>query len=390
MVLSSLLFVNFQNTLATEEDTWQTLQPLPEQLSGTAVTVDDKIYIFSSQEYTTRLFVYDPQSQTLTQAASMPTNRAGFGIAVVDHKIYTIGGSHYYPLSGGAKGGYPTNVTEAYDTQTVTWEAKQPTIDQSSQLIANTVNGKIYAIYSGGKFYGSTMTGTGSNIDAYHPETDIWTRISVLPQEVSDPTFASAVDEISDTSRSAVTIGEGKLQIYDTATDTWSTGATLPTFYKQSRLVATTGEHVPKQIYIVGGAVIHGLTYQDGVSAVFRYDLASDSWSRAADMPTARYSPPTAVVDDKIYALGGATKMDGAWIGNLTSAVEVYTPFGYGTVQPPASSNPTQKEPDQPAQPLPVVVVAVAIAVAVSTGLIVYHKRKTQTTSSKQTQLSAD
>jgi hypothetical protein len=126
------------------------------------------------------------------------------------------------------------------------------------------------------------------------------------------------------------------------------------------------------------------------VSAVFRYDLASDSWSRAADMPTARYSPPTAVVDDKIYALGGATKMDGAWIGNLTSAVEVYTPFGYGTVQPPASSNPTQKEPDQPAQPLPVVVVAVAIAVAVSTGLIVYHKRKTQTTSSKQTQLSAD
>ncbi len=41
-------------------------------------------------------------------------------------------------------------------------------------------------------------------------------------------------------------------------------------------------------------------------SAVFMYDPKTDSWSRAADMSIARGALTVEVVDDIIYAVGGA------------------------------------------------------------------------------------
>ncbi|MCW4029576.1 MAG: hypothetical protein NWE92_08015 [Candidatus Bathyarchaeota archaeon] len=374
----------------TEANTWQTLQPLPEPLAGPAVTVDDKIYIFYSWNYTTNLFVYYTQNQTLTQTASMPTYRTSFGIAVVDHKIYTIGGEQSYSLPSGAVGVYPTNVTEAYDTQTGTWETKQPTIDYSWRLVANTIDGKIYVMYSGARYYGSNMAGTGSNIDVYYPETDTWTRISALPQEVSDPLDSCAIDDkiyvLSDSRGNNVDMGEGKLHIFDTTTSNWSTGATLPTFYKHSRLVAISGEHAPKQICVVGGLmVLDGFAHYEGVNASFRYDPTTDSWNITADMPTARYETAVAVVEDKIYAIGGATELLGIGIGTLTGVVELYTPFGYGTVQPSASpSNSTSSQPITPEMTAIIAGVVVACMVIAATTILVRHRQHEKT--AKQTQ----
>ncbi len=328
--------------------------------------------------------MYDTQSQTLNETASMPTYRTSFGIAVVDHKIYTIGGQ-------GASGQGPTNINEVYDTRTGTWETKQPAIDYSSQLIANSVNGKIYAMYSGGRYDGSNMTGTGSNVDLYDPETDTWTRISALPQEVSYPRYSCAIDDtiyiVKDSTGDNVyipTIGEGKLHIYNTTTDTWSTGATLPTFYKDCRVVATIGEHAPKRIYLVGGAIWNPPNAPvfdfEAVNATFSYDPASDSWSRAADMPTARHSAAVAVVADKIYAIGGA--IQAYWLNpSQTGAVEVYTPFGYGTIQ--ASTSPSSNS-ESSQQVLPEATAVVAGAVIAGTGIaatiiLLYHRKRLKT-----------
>jgi N-acetylneuraminic acid mutarotase len=222
-------------------------------------------------------------------------------------------------------------------------------------MVANAVNGKIYAM-------------TYSYMDVYDPETDNWTRISALSQELVHPRCSCAIDDkiyVIEDSTAATTIGEGKLHIYDTTTKNWSTGATLPTFYKQSRMVATTGVHAPKQIYLVGGAIIHDIGDFDSVNATFSYDPVSDSWNSTADMPTARQSAAVAVVDDKIYAIGGATKPSESWIPTQTGAVEVYTPFGYGTVQasasPSNSPDPWLVFPDATA-----VIIGVAVGAAIA------------------------
>ena len=373
-MVSLMLLVNLQNiqaTGATVENSWETMQSLPYSLSGVAVPVGDKIYIFSnSQEYITRLFVYDTGSETLNETASMPTHRMSFGIAVVGQKIYTIGGQHYYPLPGGAVGGYPTNVTEAYDTQTGTWETKQSAIDCSSQLTANTINGKIYGVY---------FDGTGSTVDVYDPEADTWTRKSAIPSGVEVYEAKSCV--IAD-SIYLLQKEDGKMFVYDVKSGNWSTAAPLPTVYSSSRMVATIGEHAPKQIYVVGGAIVYGLGEFTSVSTVFRYDPASDSWSRATDMPTARHTAAVAVVDDKIYAIGGATEQPGPedpfWEPSQTGAVEVYTPFGYVTVQATASPSSSPESPQQPALPEATAVIAGAViagtVIAATTILVYRHK----------------
>jgi N-acetylneuraminic acid mutarotase len=300
MIVLACFMVNFQDVKAASENTWQTMQSLPEPLAGHAVVVDGKIYIFQAIDKNTCLFEYDPQNQTLTQKRSMPTHRTSYGLAVVDHKIYTIGGQG--PPEPG-----PTKVTEAYNTKTGIWETKQPAIDYSSSLTASTIGGKIYAMYGGGIFDGSTMISTGSNIDVYDPQTDTWTRKSSIPNGILGIRRHSCV---IDNKIFVLQDQEGaKMNVYNPTTNSWSSAASPPTVYSTSRMVATAGVYAPKQIYLVGGAIVHGLGNFTSVNAVFSYDPVSDSWSTAANMPTARSNCAVAVVNDKIYALGGTLNL---------------------------------------------------------------------------------
>lgn len=370
LIVASIFFVNCQNIQATQpaaENTWETLPSLPETLGGNyrnigiAVAVEEKIYIFCGAN----VFEYDTQTQNITQKTTMPTQRSGgYGLAVVGDKIYTIGGQ----VSGQGS----TNINEVYDTQTGIWETKQPAID-GAYFIANVVNGKIYAM-------------TSSNMDVYDPESDNWTRISALPQEVYAPDYSCAIDDkiyvIQDSSDVIIpdTVGEGKLQIYDTTTKNWTTGATLPTLYKSCSLVTTIGERAPKQIYIIGGYIPRSPVFDfEAVNATFTYDPVSDSWSRAADMPTARKSEALAVVDDKIYAIGGA--IQAYWLSpSQTGAVEVYTPFGYGTVEPSAlpsnCTDPWLVLPDAAAVIVGVAIGAVVAGVVIAVIVTIMNHRK--------------
>jgi N-acetylneuraminic acid mutarotase len=322
IVLASTFFINLQITNATEENTWQTLQPLPQPMSGPAVTVDDKIYIFHNNVH---LFEYDPQRQTLTQKPSMPTQRNNYGLAVVDNKIYIIGG----------QGSIAPN--EVYDTRTATWTTKQPAPDsleaKGGRLYANAVNNKIYILYSNSTSDSTWNLKHQPIMIIYDTESDNWTMETAPPTEIFGTEarlYTCAIDNkifvLQDREG-------GQMYVYDVKTGNWSTLASPSTVYERSRMVATTGRYAPKQIYLIGGAIEHGFADYEGVGVVFMYDLASDSWSRAADMPTARYDAAVAVIDDKIYALGGATGLspNEGWIANATSAIEVLTPFGYGS-----------------------------------------------------------
>lgn len=60
-----------------------------------------------------------------------------------------------------------------------------------------------------------------------------------------------------------------------------------------------------------------------GLFVTVKMSLAADgTWTRKADVPTARVCPSTCVVDGKIYAIGGATSIQGSYL----PTVEVYDP----------------------------------------------------------------
>ena len=126
-------------------------------------------------------------------------------------------------------------------------------------------------------------------------------------------------------------------QIYDPESDSWSLGAQFPINVDFPGVCSTTGVMSPKRIFLFGGTI--ELSRYSNVTQV--YDPESDTWTLGAPMPSPRGGVTTAVVNDRIYVLGG---MAITWGGSGLTANEQYTPFGYGTILPIVSIiTPTNK-----------------------------------------------
>ncbi|MBI3793842.1 MAG: hypothetical protein HY280_03815 [Nitrospinae bacterium] len=101
--------------------------------------------------------------------------------------------------------------------------------------------------------------------------------------------------------------------------DAWMPRASMPT----SRLFFGTAA-VNGVIYTIGGTF--DLNGSNGpYNTVEAYDTATNTWSTKAPMPTARYLFGTAVVNGIIYAIGGYTYNGGAGAYGVTT-VEAYDP----------------------------------------------------------------
>jgi uncharacterized repeat protein (TIGR01451 family) len=107
------------------------------------------------------------------------------------------------------------------------------------------------------------------------------------------------------------TSGNAELQIYDIATDTWSTGAPLPAGRYAYTAVALDGRY-----YVIGG---YTTSYQ---ASILAYDPLTDTWDTTlADMSIARRDAMSGVIGGKIYVISGRSSAS----GYLDSA-EVYDP----------------------------------------------------------------
>ena len=240
---------------------------------------------------------------TWTAKADMPTARTHLSTSVVDGKIYAIGGSPGPPWNA-------LSTVEVYDPATDTWTTRANMPTARWGLTTSAVDGRIYAIGgSGGK----------QRVEAYDPATDTWTRKSDMPTPRLDLGSCvvdgkiyviGGVDKGMGTALSAV-------EAYDPVTDTWTKKADMPL----GRAALSTSA-VDGKIYAIGGLSGDSGSYVK-VLPVGEYDPVTDTWTQKADMLTPRDSLSTAVVDRKIYAIGGATWP--SWIG--LSTVEMYDPL---------------------------------------------------------------
>jgi len=98
---------------------------------------------------------------------------------------------------------------------------------------------------------------------------------------------------------------------YDPATDTWIKKADMPTARASLSTSVVNGK-----IYAIGGG------WLDFLSTLEEYDPATDTWTKKADMPTAKKLVSTSAVNGKIYAIGGGTALG----ETVFSTVEEYDP----------------------------------------------------------------
>ena len=111
---------------------------------------------------------YDPASDSWTTKKPMPTARLSMAVSVVDGIIYVMGGQ-----SGP---GSWCNTVEAYDPVTDSWTKKASILTGRTHFSSAEVNGIIYAI--GG---GTTPSTILSTVEAYDPINDIWTTKMDMP-----------------------------------------------------------------------------------------------------------------------------------------------------------------------------------------------------------------
>jgi len=271
--------------------------PTARYIAGSAV-VDGKIYVIGGAPVrfgeTEAVEEYDPATDTWTRRADMPTARQGVRAAAVDGIIYAIGGCEI-------AGDRDSPTVEAYDPATDTWTPKtdMPTARTLSAIAV--VDERIYVI--GGVFGDEDVESHAlSAVEAYDPATDTWTKKADMPTARYYPA-ACVIDGRIYVFGGHTKWGGGPewsvstAEIYDPATDTWTQASDMP-----GNRCNHTASIVAGKMYIIGGNVWPEVLWSPVVDV---YDPATDTWTTAADFPTPRLDPTASVVDGKIYTIGG-------------------------------------------------------------------------------------
>jgi N-acetylneuraminic acid mutarotase len=241
--------------------------------------------------------------------APMPLTLYEHATAVHAGKIYVFGG--FVEV-----GPYATNAVNAYDPVTNEWTPKHriPATDVRTDFnttyTAHAIGDKIYVVV-GAKAFAQLQ----NKLFAYDPVTDQWSPRAARPTYRDN--FASvAANGLLYVIGGSGDIGNGPgtptsgfretkshVEIYDPATDSWSTGAPLPMALAQARACA-----VGDQIYVFEGTTDAGLE-----GAILSYDTMSNSWSAKAPMRTARYPGGfnCVTVDGTVYLLGSGPFIHG-------------------------------------------------------------------------------
>lgn len=288
---------------------------MPSAGSYEAAVVNGKIYVFGSKVN----YEYDPAADTWAVKTPMLTSRNWFSVAACEGKIYVFGGS---PVTEPPSEQPAVGLNEVYDPAIDTWETRTAMPTNRTGMEANAVNGKIYLM--GGTTDGSRVEGASTLNEVYDPATDSWTTATPMPYFAAE--IASvALDKKIYLIGGQDSLGWNRNQIYNTETDTWSEGAPIPFSTTQAHAGATTGVKAPKKIYVMGG--LEPKSFVEGLDHNFVYDIQTDTWSTGVSLPTARINPAVAVVDELVYVIAGVTELH-----ETTAVVELYTPFLFAAV----------------------------------------------------------
>lgn len=159
-------------------DTWTSRAnlPSPRAALGASLGSDGKIYVVGgislSESQTNTVYAYDPDTDTWTTRASMPTPRSYLAVTADSAgKIYAIGGIDF---SGQYCSGRCVAV-EAYDPDTDTWTTKANLPSGISQVGVTTYGNKIYIM---GSDFSTSNLGV---VEEYDTDINTWTTLENMP-----------------------------------------------------------------------------------------------------------------------------------------------------------------------------------------------------------------
>jgi N-acetylneuraminic acid mutarotase len=217
-----------------------------------------------------------------TRAVPLSRARADAGAVALDGRIYVAGG---LSLTGTSRG------FEAFDPARGEWRALAPLPEPLHHARLAGAAGRVLAI--GG--YTDLCRSATRAAWSYDPAGDVWSPIEPLPELRGEHALVALGERVY------VLGGRGHLSDrpwrYAPARRRWEI---LPAPMDTPRYLAAAAA-LGERIYVIGGRAAQ----LGDLASVEVFDPASESWSRAADLPEARAGLAAAVVDGRIHVAGG-------------------------------------------------------------------------------------
>ena len=219
-----------------------------------------------------------------TLTAAKPETSMGVGAGNLDVRVYSAA-----PASAPA---------ETPCASTGIWNEQAPyPIDIWGHAVAS-VGGNVYS-------FGGIVNNTAiTNAYKYNPSTNTWLPIAPLPQPrgwfsgTSDGTYIYLLGGVDQNFNTTATLWR-----YDPISNTYNTSLpsyTIPTYFHACA-------YLNGKIYRIAGRAI-GTDFHVEV-----YDIATNTWSMAANYPFANHSLMAAALDNYVYAGGGNASPSNAW-----------------------------------------------------------------------------
>ena len=264
---------------------WSSAAPIPvgaEEVYG--IAAGGKLYVFGGLAPGWKpmgmVFEYDPAGDRWTRKRDMPAFLHHVALATVNGKIYMFGGFELPPK--GAPAWAPVRTTWEFDPAADTWRQMAPAPMARGAHNAVVIDNRIHLVGGAGLHPGSKET-------ALHP---------ARPHRAL-----------------------GTHEVFDPATNAWSTRADMPT----ARNHAAAGV-VDGRIYVIGGRLGSVfITTATNTDIVEEYDPATDTWGRLlAPMPNPRSAVAWGVHGGRIYVIGGEMRHRDYWA--TFAAVDAFDP----------------------------------------------------------------
>jgi len=238
---------------------------------------------------------YNPALQRWRRQPPLPRGLDHIGVTGLNGKIYTIGG-----FTAGNKA--PVADCYAFDPHSGQWRAIAPLPKARGSVSVAALDGKIHAV-------GGRDTESRTEHDVYDPATNTWTTAAPLPagegrDHMGLVTYQGKLYAIAgrftDVDRPT-----DLLESYDPQTDRWTELPRMPS--KRSGGAAAVYQG---RLLYVGGELVNWINNGTFITNE-AYDPRTQTWSELAPLPAGRHGFGAAVIGGRVYLPGGQVAAGG-------------------------------------------------------------------------------
>ncbi|WP_286216698.1 Kelch repeat-containing protein [Demequina sediminis] len=247
------------------------------------------------------VYAYDTVARTWTEVAPLP------GAAVENPAIASVGGKLY--AFGGSTAPFSGAVSNAasFDPATGAWTSLPPMPTARGGAGAAVVDGKIYVV--GGMDASGTSLAT---VEIFDPATGSWSPGPSLTTRRDNPGVAALDGQVyvvggraRNADGSSDVVQMNTMEILNPATGVWTAGPSMPTARRSLGVGTADGK-----LQVMGGE-----QSSDGsaFAANEEYDPVTNSWRPIVPLIQGRHGMAVATINDQVHAVGGAMVTGSAW-----------------------------------------------------------------------------